>query len=486
MKSTGSKFDKIIADSSDEESIKQENEEYDLKTSISDNRFNSDAENLGVEVNTLKKSFLMHSIGRMAIYNPRIDKKYRDHKEDLLRTNKSSGSVKLDSDSQINTQELGIKVENIEDLIALGRLMRRSQVRSHKIIKRDRSFKKSTVTRATINFTSNNEITGHHVVEDLVLSYGGIGRGGKVMPNTDMVDLQLSSDKGDYNSAYEGNKYNRGASSINNVAAASETTAADNNLAKGDSERLEEVARTLSRLNTAVSKNFKKENNDAFIADCIRKVCKGEPLFELADPKNEGIKNQVYSLTYLLFKTEVYRSPAALISNIQMLELVIGGQMSLADAFGEKKEMPMSMVGAIKGARFLESVFNNDAFYQYENPYDYFIPKNPIEEREFHENKIQLTKQLITSETNLTDKWMQFRFGEEKSHEMKDNIQDFLPEIHEEICGSLQNFGVKLNSLASLKVIAPELYKNSHTDNPPSNSPESPSAKTTGGKRERD
>ena len=461
-----------ISDSSDEDEIKKANEEYNLEEVFRGARssFADMAQDLELDRSKIEKSFLLHSIARMVIYSPKIDSKYREHKERLIQTQSSEGPYTLDDESKIDTESLNIEVKNISDLLALGRLMRRSQVRSYK----DMSYAdKPSEVNAKIKFTSNNQNTGSDVKEDLVASYSGLGKKG--FPSTDMVHLGLPGGESDYGSIRQGNQYNLGESVIHQVASSSKTASKkSDNLGDIGSKDLEDAARVITELKQEISLFFPEKDKDVYIANSIRKACKGESLLELkinTDSQGEeeiknkqDIQDKVYALTYLLFKTEVYRSPAALISHVQMLDLIINEEMSLEDAFVDEK-MPMSIKGAIKAARMLEADYK-DAFYQYENPFRY-APGFPDKKR-----------QLITKEADLMDNWIKFKFGEEKCEKMKDNIQSHLPQICEEIYGSLQNFGMNLHSPALHKMLVPnpvfsviEEKKEASPSNSPRSSP---------------
>lgn len=305
-----------ILDSSDEERIKDNNNNYSLAEALRNSQSSivDLAHDFGLERSKVEKSFLLHSIGRMLIYSPKIDSKYRSQKEKLLYTEHSlENPYTLDKKRVINTEDLGITLSNLEDLLALGRLMRRSQVRSYKDI---RNYNEVIETRATVRFASRNNVTGSNVIEDLVVNNKGFSRGKlkkgePYKPSTDIVQLCLPNDDGDYPSAYRGNRLNRGKSAVSQVAAAGNLAAED--IKDGDGQELEDAIEMIHGLREKISEKFPDINNDSFIADSIRKVCRGEPLFELAE--NHDIQGQIYALTYLLFKTEVYRSPAALVNH---------------------------------------------------------------------------------------------------------------------------------------------------------------------------
>ncbi len=118
--------------------------------------------------------------------------------------------------------------------------------------------------------------------------------------------------------------------------------------------------------------------------------------------------------------------------------------MTFEDAF-VRNEMPMSSKNVIKAARSLEKDYD-EAFYKFDNPYSY-APG--------YEDK-QGKRDLINREASLMDKWMTFRFGEECYNKMQQSgFLENLPQICEEIYGSLQNFGMNLHSLALHRMMLP-------------------------------
>ena len=133
--------------------------------------------NLGIDLKKVEKSFILHSIGRMAIYSPEVEKVYRTHKNKNLRskTNKV-GKRTIDQDAKVNTQELNVKVENITDLLALRRLIRRSQLRKYNDFDTN-NYQYSTIS-AKIKFYLKKQKNRLKVEENLVTSTKGLGKVG--------------------------------------------------------------------------------------------------------------------------------------------------------------------------------------------------------------------------------------------------------------------------------------------------------------------
>ncbi len=432
VENTKKRSREVTGDSSDEEEIKSKNRQYNLLQALEQTDFAKLSSRINlytygtravIDETQIVKSFLLHNLGRMIIYSPKIEEKYRALKQEFLPHNQL---LSRSSEEVIDTDALGIKTQNLEDLLALGRLMRRSQIRLFSTLD-------NNVTQripAKILFSAKNQRTASKVTETLVANSNGLGASS--FPSTDMVDLH--SRKGDYSSAYKDNRYLHGHNSINQTTAAAKILSE-----KNDNKELGDAVNLIDSLRGEIAQCFPNENSDTFIADAIRKVCKGEPLLNI--PNSQDIQDKIYSLTYLLFKTEVYRSPAALVSHIQMLDLIINGEMSLHDAF-VNLQMPMAFSGAIKAARRLNNFYNTSerspskSFYNYRNPYDYAR----IDDEDI--------SQLITKEAALMDAWVSHKFSPEKSAEINQSPKEHLSEICAEIYGSLQSFGLNIHSQA--------------------------------------
>lgn len=425
---TRAEVTKLYNDSSDEETIESRNQKYDLNNSGID--FDDLAKELEVDRNSVIKSVLLHNIGRMVIYSPKIEKKYREYKDNLLSERRSLKLV----DENIKVQDLGVEVQGLEDIVAVGRLLRRSQIRVYKNIFGYNEEKRVT---AEVKISSKRQKTSSVVREDLVVNYSGLG-GGKNYPNTDMVDLNGESKKGDYTSAYSDNEGNYGEVAVSQFIEASQKVAKE-----GESSDLDSAINTISELREEIQKHYPEVNSDIFIAESIRKVCRSEPLLEISTDGN--VVNKIYALAYLLFKTEVYRSPAALVNHIQMLDLIINGEMSLREAF-EGQKMPMSPKNSIRAARELGAIYNNgELFYKYENTYKYHPGySSPLK-----------PGSLVLKEVELMDRWLMLKFGEEKFKAMSDDLEWHIPEISEEIYGALQGFGLNIHSPAFVKAMQP-------------------------------
>lgn len=116
-------------------------------------------------------------------------------------------------------------------------------------------------------------------------------------------------------------------------------------------------------------------------------------------------------LHYLLFGLEVMRNPSALIHNMMMLELIQNNRLSWED-FLIDKQMPMSMVGAERAARFKNYFF--DPFMPHKYTFDRTYPeysKNFTSAQ--HAEAATWASKLLQKESNLTKKWLKMSYGEE-------------------------------------------------------------------------
>lgn len=426
-----------LGDSSDEEEMEKENREYNLY-GVDFAKIARAKELKGTNKDQIVKSFLLHTIGRMVIYSPKIEKIYRGYKNQYLPSPKQTLGNK-DGD-KINVESLGIQTKNIEDIIALGRLLKRSQVRSYKTIYGYNESREVAVDTKITSGTTHK--TQSAVQETLIAGYNGLAR--KTFPSTDMVNLRGESGKGDYATAYKNIDKNYPKVQVEQFTKAASQV-----------KELKEEIIAIKKLKEEIIKHYPSVNSDVFIAESIRKVCRSEPLFHISG--NQEISDKIYALTYLLFKTEVYRSPAALINHTQMLELIISGEMTLKEAF-EENQMPMSTEGAIKAARGLEKIYDADSFYQYKNPFKYadpstFKPKSTSFKPKSTSFKPEAESfkpiNLVNKESELMDRWLKFKFGEDKFSEINGDVEKYLPDICSEIYGSLQGFGLSVNSLST-------------------------------------
>ena len=424
-------------DSSDEELLKKQEKEF------SGNFNDEDIQELSLKLDVPKhqivKSLVLHNIGRMALNSPQVDKEYRKRKAEHLpektflkkpSTTDQQGGSKSEVANEISTKDLIGEVVGVEGLFVLGRFLRRSQIRSYKNVNevenakpyRERNYRRDQRIDVLATISSKNKKQAIDVHESLVANFNGLA--GNSSPNTDMVSLEGESRKGDYSSAYKDNSSNYGRVNVGQVVSAASQLEQN----KG----LEEAIETIKTLKQEIAKKHPQQDSDVFIAESIRKVCMAEPL---SSSLGVDITKRIYALTYLLFKTEVMRSPAALVSHVQMLELIINGEISLDDAFS-KLQMPMSASGAIKAARSLERDYDEHLFYQYENPYEY----HPSYKNDF---KTFPPKTLVQREADLMDKWLKLKFGEQ-AESIITNPEEHLTEIYQEINRALQSFGVDI------------------------------------------
>ena len=344
-------------------------------------------------------------------------------------TTDPQGGSQSEVANKISMKALIGEVVGLEGLFVLGRFLRRSQIRSYKNVNevedkkpyRERDYKRDQRIDVLATISSRNKRQTVDVHESLVANYNGLG--GNSFPNTDMVSLEGESGKGDYSSAYKDNSSNYGKTNVGQVVNAA--------MQLEQNPGLPEAIEAINTLKDKIAEKYPQSDNDAFIAELIRKVCMAEPL---SPSLGEDITRRIYAMTYLLFKTEVMRSPAALVSHVQMLELIINREISLKDAFSEP-QMPMAAKGAIKAARSLERDYNEHLFYEYQNPYGYA--------RRYQNDFDFPPKKLVQREADLMDKWLKLKFGEQ-AESIIENPEEHLTEIYQQINRSLQSFGVDI------------------------------------------
>lgn len=425
----------LYDDSSDEEKLKKHEKEFSGK--LKDEDIQKLSLKLDVPKHQIVKSLVLHNIGRMALHTPQVDKEYRKRKADHLpektflkkpSTTDQQGSSQSQVASKISMKALIGEVVGLEGLFVLGRFLRRSQIRSYKSITDCRKEQRIEVLATISSRNKQQDVVVH---EKLVANYNGLG--GKSSPYTDMVSLRGESGWENYSSAYKDNRSNYGRTNVGQVVNAA--------MQLEQNKGLQEAIETINTLKFEIARQYPQQDCDAFIAELIRKVCMAEPL---SPSLGDDITKRIYAMTYLLFKTEVMRSPAALVSHVQMLELIINREISLDDAFS-KRQMPMSAPGAIKAARSLERDYDEHLFYQYENPYSY----DPRYENEFSTFP---PKKLVQREVDLMDKWLKLKFGEQAESIIK-NPEEHLTEIYQEINRSLHSFGADIRLEAFRRIM---------------------------------
>lgn len=433
-------------DSSDEEEIAAQNNRFDLLYNFTKINFKELAKEHGLGKGTeVENSWLLHTIGKMVVFSPEINANYYSHKQRLLLRNKdkkrthSQNIVKsglrdagllremrttLD---KISTKESGVGVSNLKELLVFGRLSNRSMKRSYRNAK-DKNDRDDHQIPSQIQFFDKSNTSGAEVNEQLVFNSKGLSNSSH--PYMDRVNLNLPNNRGDYESAYKGNRHTYGLQATEQVISSSQKAAEE-----PGRESLKEAAGLIASFKEDIASHFPQNISDAYIAGWIRQICRGEPLFGFDDKMNA----KLYSLTYLLFKTETFRSPAALVSNLQMLELIINGKMSFDEAFA-KTQMPMSISGAIRAARTLDRIYNelddNSSFYNFNNPYQYSTYYNEESEKQYK----KVLKELVKKESELMEKWLDFKFPN------KDSM--YLEDIGKEIYATIQSFGLNLHSNA--------------------------------------
>lgn len=494
-------------DSSDEEEIDERRQSYDLMDAIKSNEFDKflnwmvqefreieGYEGKSLTKKQVLKSFLLHSVGRMAIYSPDVGNKARIKKEKLLTSTLDKqfkgfdtrwGEPKIPRKMMKESKlpKKGIhgatgKIDeqdghpfvicDLKDLLAFGRTLRRNQIRKSRNIydmySVDSDFcYKPQLREVSVRFGSyGNDNIAANVTETLVVSNNGLSRGGG-FPKTDMVHLMLQGvtfsgegkryDNADTRSSESYKAAGREASKIQPKAILASIIGACGELKSNPNtqkEKKEAINQCLSALkkieDDLIPYLGDEKQRHHFVADSIQKACLGECIdFPFEGTKEQrSIKDKIYILTYLLFKTEVFRSPAGLVNHMQMLELIKERKMTFKQAFGSEdkdsiNEMPLSDRGIIRSARILNRIYNSkfyafrsrnfsydaaymipedicntprrgaiDAFYRFNNPYKYYSPK---EETSF-EKQVRIAKErrgvvtLIQKESALMDKWL--------------------------------------------------------------------------------
>jgi len=419
------------------------------------------------------KSFLLHNFGRMYIYAPNIDKVYRKQKslfKAYFRKNKKRRYFlyqktlfknevgRYEAKSKIVMENVkenqNFTIHNLQELLILGRILRRSQIRKYREIS---NIDYEDLTEVHINFSPYSNKGSSLVKETLIATKKGLGRPSSKMvtyqfrksifPSCDMV--HLPSEKGDYKSAYKDIQYFLTESELSNLRKIAKDLSENKDIKEETKEKLrliiglmeDEDVKELLKNNLHSQKSM-----DQIIAELIKNACLGKDL------NINNKQEKIYALTYLLFKTEVYRSPSALINNMQMLELISYGKLSFEDAF-EKQLMPVSIKRAIKACRSLNYKYNNKdfSFYYYNNPYIYY--------GEISKEDKAKEIELITKESKLMDMWLKMKLEQSQEYS-EDEIKDILEnstklENIKIICKKINQLGINfgLPSLSPLKKV---------------------------------
>jgi hypothetical protein len=448
----------IFEDKKKELNQNQENINY-YNSNITDNQviqyFRSNLNN--ISTNEITKSSLLHNFGRMHIYSPNVNDFYRNKKKSLTTSFFRSKKCRLCLQEQnlyreefyashklINNQnEPSFPIKNLTDLLGTGRFLRRSQIRKSRELKdmnKDDSF--NTATKIDINFSSFSKETSSTVIETLMTSKKGLGRAG-IFPNCDMVFL---GKKGDYLNIRETIKFLPAQALLKRLQETSESLQTSKEVSKEIKETFNLYINLTKELAPSLESNlYSQKVSDQKISQLITDVCRGKNI-NISD----SAKNIVYSLTYLLFKTEVYRSPAALINNMQMLELIEFGKLSFEKLFAQQM-MPMSMKGAIQASRSLSTKYNKKGFgfYYYSNPFKY----SPYSKGTLL--NLLNEKDLIKKESNLMDMWLRMKL--EHLGYQSEKIRKFLeeptkPEHLNVICKQINELGINFG-LSYLEVL---------------------------------
>jgi hypothetical protein len=420
---------------------------------------------LQIEQSEIIKSFLLHNFGRMYIYSPKIDKLYRNNKRFLSTNSKKKRRFfyeELLKDRQYHatkrikpSQNEEFTVNNLQQLLILGRILRRSQIRRHREILdfcKESNKGQEHLVEIHTNFSLHSKDNNSIVKETLVMSEKGLGRP-RNFPSCDMVHLPFN--KGDYTSAYKSIQCLPANFNILRMTNVSQKLGPNKEIQEETKEKLkifENLINDESIKKLLENNLFSQKISDQIIAELMNDACRGKDL-KLKEISKEA-QEKIYALTYLLFKTEVYRSPAALINNMQMLELIEYGKLSFEEAFVEQL-MPMSMQGAIKAGRSLNYQYNKKdiSFYYYNNPYVY----SGEETRD--DKKIKVN--LIKKESGLMDKWLRMKLEQSEERYSEDDIKSILENPTESnnlkiICEEINKLGIRfdLPSLEPLQRIS--------------------------------
>ena len=164
-----------------------------------------------------------------------------------------------------------------------------------------------------------------------------------------------------------------------------------------------------------------KNNTDKTMAKNILNIAKNG-----AEPEDETPEKILSERLYMLLLTvEPSRSPAALINNIQILELIANGKMTFKEAFvGEKNNtpmMPMTAQGIVKTSTTLQRkyVYNDNFVYPC-----HYLPHTTFgtlifgkqENTNCNGKNLNIYPKdlnaLQLAESNILDKWLKMKIGQ--------------------------------------------------------------------------
>ena len=173
----------------------------------------------------------------------------------------------------------------------------------------------------------------------------------------------------------------------------------------------------------------------------------------------------------LLLTVEPSRSPAALINNIQMLELIANGKMTFKEAFVGKKNtpmMPMAAQGIVKTSTTLQRkyVYNDNFVYPC-----HYLPHTTFgtlifgkqENTNYNGKDLNVYPEdlsaLQLTESNILDKWLKMKIEEYLANNKKlvDKIfeqinsdkdkNDYIDIVVEEIEATMRKYGLGVQGL---------------------------------------
>ena len=169
----------------------------------------------------------------------------------------------------------------------------------------------------------------------------------------------------------------------------------------------------------------------------------------------------------LLLTVEPSRSPAALINNIQLLELIAKGKMTFKEAFVGEKNAPMMPMAAPKIVGISTTLqrkyeYNDNFVYDYPChylPHTTFGTNQFGNKRESYLVKDEQLTDLQQKESNILDKWLKMKIEEYLANNKKlvDKIfeqinsdkdkNDYIDIVVEEIEATMRKYGLGVQGL---------------------------------------
>ena len=255
-----------------------------------------------------------------------------------------------------------------------------------------------------------------------------------------------------------------------------------------------------------ISKQIEDEE-DEIIAKNILNIAGIHPKYKLSKNKSSTeialspAKIALSEYLYMLLLTvEPSRSPAALINNIQILELIAYNKMTFKEAFVGEKNAPMMPMAAPKIVRTSTTlqrkyVYNDNFVYVYPChylPHTTFGINQFGNKRECYSVKDDQLTDLQQKESNILDKWLKMKIGqyltknneqvEEDNHIVNEELVDkifeqinsnkdksnYIDIVVEEIEATMRKYGLGMQGLEvgreiKLKQIVKNMNKQSQS-----------------------